>query len=285
MTQRKLEARKLEEPLLAIVGDNERGVLEAERLEEGCSPLAPPHFAGELRHAARHVDAVAHDRDGLGDFGFLRRRLARLASRPRRHRERAALKIMAIAEHVGRPVGSEQHDARLEEIDARRRDPPRPQGAEAELHGGARGERHDTACVLRQADARQAKLDGALGRELDNGVLDAELDAGHLVVEPTLDRLDEEGNRDRAIQQAQIQEPDSKQAQRHHDGRRHHRSATTTFEPGWRRALAARTGRHIGANRFGGGGSSGRLRAGRGAAGLTIRLAERAMHRRLPLTR
>src|SRR5690606_25472870 len=99
---------------------------------------------------------------------------------------RATLQIAAIAEQVGRLVGSEQHDTRLQEIDARRRKPSPAQCPQTELDGRTRRERDETARGFCYADAGEPQLHAAGGSELDNGVLDAELDARHFFVEHAL---------------------------------------------------------------------------------------------------
>src|SRR5690606_6585682 len=120
---------------------------------------------------------------------LVRRHLAGLARGWRRHGKRAALQIAAIAEQVGRLVGSEQYDARLQEIDAGRRKPSPPQRTQTELDGCARGERDEASRILGYADAGEPQLHAARGRELDNGVLDAKLDARHFFVESALHGL------------------------------------------------------------------------------------------------
>ena len=124
MAHRELEARHMEFALLTVVRHYQRGVPKTDRLEKSSSAFALAHLARDLGDAARGIDAAAHDGHRLGDFGFpgFINGSHGTISRRLRHRQRATLEIATVPEQVRRPVGRRQLDARLQQVDPRRRD-------------------------------------------------------------------------------------------------------------------------------------------------------------------
>ena len=263
------------------MGNDQRCVLQAERLEKGSSSFAEADLARHLGHPARCVDAIAHDGDCLDNLGLARRRAASPVGRSSRHRERASLQIAPIAERVGGAIGGEQNDPWLQQIDARRCDRALAQRPQTELDRRARGECDDAACVLGYAHTGEPGFDAAAGRELDDGIFDLELNARHLIVEHALYRLDEERCRNGTDEQSRIQKPSRECYQWYDNSCDGQEAAGAAFGPAGCRART-RLDLGFGANHFSRHGNGWRRRHRR-AVGIIARLAELAMHRRLPL--
>jgi hypothetical protein len=99
-------------------------------------------------------------------------------------------------------------DARLDQLDPGRRDTAGEHGLGAELDGGQRRQRKRVAIGLVDPNVLEAKLDAALIGEANDGVLDIDRYARQLGLERTLDRRHQEADRDRPLQETEIDEAD-----------------------------------------------------------------------------
>ena len=100
----------------------------------------------------------------------------------------------------------EQRQARRLEVDALGGDAPGQQGPQARHDGGRRGNCQRLLVGVGDAQALELELELPAFGKADGDVLDLDADAGHLLGNRALDRLHEELQRDRTLQEADVEE-------------------------------------------------------------------------------
>ena len=202
----------------ALTEDHER-VLEAEPRQVGGIALARAveHLgdgAGQVELAAaccRRFGALGDDRLRRGGRALVGRRPF---GRQRAADQRLALACGGLLEGQGETLLLivEHQQARADEVDASRREPPAEQRRAAHADGGERGLRDDRAVLVDQPDVAQAEQHaGPVGGARQDRVVDLDVHVGELAVDRVLDGRHQARQRDRTARKPAVAEHDGDQ--------------------------------------------------------------------------
>ena len=188
--------------------------------------FAPAALGRQCGQRLRHVDRFETRPRSVVGFGCGRLRRLRVAgvgltgpvcSSPRETQRQPLF---------GR-IGNQQ--TRLDKHDAARRDPPRPHRAIAELNRSQRGDRDRHAFRIGKANVAQLEFEAGDVCERDRCVLDIDLQARQLGLDRSCDELGDELQRDRSVEQADVDEARA-QAGEQHDRHEHAQDQTSGSE-------------------------------------------------------